>query len=631
MRHEVKGKLLLARRLVADARPRPRDGARPTVASTTPCSTWKTARGRTRRKLDTYLEKARTHYAPSLEQRTERSLLTLLAVFQAALGAPRRREVDPVAARRLPRAAARPVHPRAPAPREGSGHLDARRARSARRLGEPPAAQRGLVAARLTGYAARACSGTGPSDAVPPSVPPSSGHSPLKTPQLHSKPGTTHACTIQTSVSSVLRPPIVAHSWRVDSSPATTTPPLRHRPPFALCWCQRSFGPAKPGGGPLLVVHEVAESDDLRVGARARRTTTPTGARDRSAPRGRCSCSARRCTARTPSTSRSRPPRRPSPSGTSVATGLAAAICALSALCSGLRQRDRLAPCRARRAPRLRPRPCCRPSELPPAPAPTSPGDAGVGAASSHGDLPVGAAGDDAHVGRRHDGLRRRARWSWSSRRDRWSWRPLADGFPLELPHPASASASRPAPSGDLPGADANCHADFPPNTRARSSYDGRHAVRGPPVRDGTSADLLGVGESGLEEQHPPRSRRESTRRTSTRAPAATPARRMPTHPSRGCDGPRPRRAPVAEHRRPRRDVTTGRRRTGFIAPTPTSRRSHQRTAAGRSCRRSRSARRARDLRGRSSYAVTQFAARLAMPVVRRHWRSSCWSRPFVR
>jgi len=43
--------------------------------------------------LDRYLDKARTHYAPSLEQRTERSLLTLLGVFQAALGAPRRREV----------------------------------------------------------------------------------------------------------------------------------------------------------------------------------------------------------------------------------------------------------------------------------------------------------------------------------------------------------------------------------------------------------------------------------------------------------------------------------------------------------------------------------------------------------
>lgn len=43
--------------------------------------------------LDRYLEKARTHYAPSLEERTERSLLTLLGVFQAALGAARRREV----------------------------------------------------------------------------------------------------------------------------------------------------------------------------------------------------------------------------------------------------------------------------------------------------------------------------------------------------------------------------------------------------------------------------------------------------------------------------------------------------------------------------------------------------------
>jgi hypothetical protein len=44
-------------------------------------------------KLDAYLEAARTHYAPSLEQRSARSLLTLLGVFQAALGAPRRREI----------------------------------------------------------------------------------------------------------------------------------------------------------------------------------------------------------------------------------------------------------------------------------------------------------------------------------------------------------------------------------------------------------------------------------------------------------------------------------------------------------------------------------------------------------
>jgi hypothetical protein len=44
-------------------------------------------------KLDDYLDAARTHYAPSLDQRTERSLIELVAVFQAALGAPRRREV----------------------------------------------------------------------------------------------------------------------------------------------------------------------------------------------------------------------------------------------------------------------------------------------------------------------------------------------------------------------------------------------------------------------------------------------------------------------------------------------------------------------------------------------------------
>jgi hypothetical protein len=44
-------------------------------------------------KLDEYLEAARTHYVPSLEVHSERSLLTLRACFQAALGAPRRREV----------------------------------------------------------------------------------------------------------------------------------------------------------------------------------------------------------------------------------------------------------------------------------------------------------------------------------------------------------------------------------------------------------------------------------------------------------------------------------------------------------------------------------------------------------
>lgn len=44
-------------------------------------------------KLDEYLEAARDHYAPSLEERSARSLLELEGVFQAALGSPRRREV----------------------------------------------------------------------------------------------------------------------------------------------------------------------------------------------------------------------------------------------------------------------------------------------------------------------------------------------------------------------------------------------------------------------------------------------------------------------------------------------------------------------------------------------------------
>ena len=83
----------VAGRLVADGRHRPRDGADRRPRRTSPCSTWKTAHGRYEAKLDAYLEKARTHYAPSLEERTDRSLLTLLGVFQAALGAPRRREI----------------------------------------------------------------------------------------------------------------------------------------------------------------------------------------------------------------------------------------------------------------------------------------------------------------------------------------------------------------------------------------------------------------------------------------------------------------------------------------------------------------------------------------------------------
>jgi hypothetical protein len=92
MRHEVKGKLLLpvdwSPMRDIDLGSVPVDGVDHDPVLYMEDSAWPHEA-----MLDTYLEKARTHYAPSLEERTERSLLTLLAVFQAALGAPRRREV----------------------------------------------------------------------------------------------------------------------------------------------------------------------------------------------------------------------------------------------------------------------------------------------------------------------------------------------------------------------------------------------------------------------------------------------------------------------------------------------------------------------------------------------------------
>jgi hypothetical protein len=92
LRHEVTGKLLLPvewsplREL--DLTTVPSDGREHEPVLYMEDSAWPHA-GR----LDAYLDAARSHYAPSLEQRTERSLLTLLGIFQAAIGAPRRREV----------------------------------------------------------------------------------------------------------------------------------------------------------------------------------------------------------------------------------------------------------------------------------------------------------------------------------------------------------------------------------------------------------------------------------------------------------------------------------------------------------------------------------------------------------
>jgi hypothetical protein len=92
LRHEVKGKLLLpvdwSPMHDIDLADVPTDGRHHEPALYMEDSAWPHEA-----KLDPYLEAARTHYAPSLQQRSERSLLTLLGVFQAALGAPRRREV----------------------------------------------------------------------------------------------------------------------------------------------------------------------------------------------------------------------------------------------------------------------------------------------------------------------------------------------------------------------------------------------------------------------------------------------------------------------------------------------------------------------------------------------------------
>ena len=119
---------------------------RPTAASTSPCSTWKTARGRTRRSSTrTSRRRGRTTRRASSSAPSGRCS-RCSRVFQAALGAPRRREVILWQRVDFPERLPGPVHPRAPGPREGPGHLDARRARSTRRLGEPPPPQRHLVA-----------------------------------------------------------------------------------------------------------------------------------------------------------------------------------------------------------------------------------------------------------------------------------------------------------------------------------------------------------------------------------------------------------------------------------------------------------------------------------------------------
>jgi hypothetical protein len=91
-RHEVRGKLLLTTPWSpgpdVDLATVPTDGREHEPALFMEDAAWPHEA-----MLDEYLDAARNHYLPSLEARDDRSLLVLEAVFRAALGAPRRREV----------------------------------------------------------------------------------------------------------------------------------------------------------------------------------------------------------------------------------------------------------------------------------------------------------------------------------------------------------------------------------------------------------------------------------------------------------------------------------------------------------------------------------------------------------
>jgi hypothetical protein len=91
LRHDVEGTLLLPMAWgpqVAAFDEIPTDGAERAQALFMQDRAWPYEA-----KLDDYIEAARTHYAPSLEEHTSRSLLDMVAIFQAALGARRRREI----------------------------------------------------------------------------------------------------------------------------------------------------------------------------------------------------------------------------------------------------------------------------------------------------------------------------------------------------------------------------------------------------------------------------------------------------------------------------------------------------------------------------------------------------------
>ncbi len=144
LRHEVKGKLLLpvewSPLREIDLEAVPTEGIEHDPVLYMEDSAWPHEE-----KLDDYLE-ARAHALRAEPRTTQRTIAP-----HAARRVPgRARRAPPargraVATRRLPRATSRALHAGAPRARQGPGHVDARRARGARRLGEPAAAQRLVV------------------------------------------------------------------------------------------------------------------------------------------------------------------------------------------------------------------------------------------------------------------------------------------------------------------------------------------------------------------------------------------------------------------------------------------------------------------------------------------------------
>ena len=182
-----------------------------------------------------------------------------------------------------------------PRPREGPGHVDARRARGPRRLGEPPPAQRRLVAAvghRANRFrsarmpcALRLSFGSGDSAGVAAEAAAELGAlARERAPAARrSRARSTRAASrCRSATSCGRRSPRTAA--RVVASPPMTTPPLQAQTAVRVVLVPVVVRAGEPGRRTVRVVHEIAEADDLRVGRRCRRTATPTGASGSNAP-----------------------------------------------------------------------------------------------------------------------------------------------------------------------------------------------------------------------------------------------------------------------------------------------------------------------------------------------------------